>query len=47
MSPRGRPSQGLATAVVVLLSVQAAVLGVRALVLLNRIRVAGMIDRHE
>ena len=47
MSPRGRPSQGLATAVVVLLSVQAAVLGVRALVFLNRIRVAGMIDRHE
>jgi len=47
MSLRIRPSQGLATAVVILLSVQAAVLVVRAFVLLNRIRVAGMIDRHE
>ena len=47
MTSSARPSKGLASALVVLLSAQAAVLGVRALVLLNRIRVAGMIDRHE
>ena len=47
MTTRVRPSQGLATGLVILLFAQAMVLGVRALVLLNRIRVAGMIVRHE
>ena len=42
-----RSPRGLASALVVLLGAQAVVLGLRALVLLNRIRVAGMIDRHE
>lgn len=47
MTPRIRPAQGLATAVVILLSAQAVVLGLRALALLNRIRIVGMIARHE
>lgn len=47
MTARLRPTQGLATAVVILLSAQTAVLGLRALALLNRIRIVGMIARHE
>ena len=47
MTARLRPTQGLATAVVILLSTQIAVLGLRALALLNRIRIVGMIARHE
>ena len=39
--------RGLASVLVALLWTQAAALCLRALVLLNRIRVAGMIDRHE
>ena len=46
MTARLRPTQGLATAVVILLSAQIAVLGLRALALLKRIRIVGMIDRH-
>jgi len=46
MAP-ARPYKGLASALVVLLSAQAALLGLRALALLNRIRVVGMIERHE
>ncbi|MEP6758896.1 MAG: DUF4328 domain-containing protein [Actinomycetota bacterium] len=42
-----RPLRGLAAAVVFLLSVQVALLGIRVLTLFNRIRVAGRIDRHE
>lgn len=42
-----RSPRGLALALIVLLWAQVAVLGLRALALLNRIRVAGMIDRHE
>ena len=47
MTANLRPTQGLATAVVILLSAQIAVLGLRALALLNRIRIVGMIGRHE
>ncbi len=47
MTARLRPTQGLATAVVILLSAQTAMLGLRALALLNRIRIVGMIARHE
>jgi len=47
MTARLRPTQGLATVVVILLSAQIATLGLRALALLNRIRIVGMIARHE
>ena len=47
MITRMRPSRGLATAVMVALSAQAVVLALRALALLNRVRIAGMIERHE
>jgi hypothetical protein len=47
MTAHLRPTQGLATAVVILLSAQTVVLGLRALALLNRIRIVGMIARHE
>ena len=40
-------SPGLATAVVLLLSAQVALLGLRMVTLVNRIRVAGRIARHE
>ena len=47
MSVPIRRSQGLASAIVILLSVQAVTLGLRLLALSNRIKVAGQISRHE